>query len=153
MAIWSHGRIGLFLTIWNLLSPFYIVIPLDRLERSILYAPLWAYMPPSNPFSPTPFVFDIRIPLSFLPLYAPGLVIAWLAWIGAVKRNIDRGRFVQEVLLLQVIYVLIVWLIIPCPISTHSNLCLPIPTTGLVALLFKSKVVEDITTPWIEQDH
>lgn len=151
-AFWSHTRIGLFLVTWNIMTPFYVVIPLNRISSSLFYAALWAYIPPSNPLSPTPLVLNILYTLSFLPFYATGFVIAWLAWKGAVQRNIEKGRFVQEVLILQWIHILIIWLIIPCPISSHPFLCLPTPTTGLMALMFRSKVVEEITTPWIEQD-
>jgi hypothetical protein len=153
MPFWSHRRIGLFLMVWSVITPFYAVIPLEQISSSLFYAALWAYIPIGNPFSLTPFVLDISIPIFFLPLYAPGLVVAWLAWKGAVERNLERGRFVEEVLLLQVIQVLAIWLILPCPISNHPFLCLPVPTTGLVALLFRSKVVEEITVPWIEQDN
>ena len=152
VSVWSHRRIGIFLTTWNLASPFYTVIPIDHLNHTLFYAALWAYLPGGNPISPTPLVFDITIPLFFLPFYATGLVIAWLAWKGAIERDLTRGRYVEIVILLQVIHVLIVWLILPCPISSSPHLCLAIPTTGLVALLFRSKVVEEITTPWIEQD-
>jgi hypothetical protein len=143
---------GLFLTTWNLASPFYTVIPFEHLNLSLFYAALWAYLPGGNPFSPSPFIFGVLYTVLNLPFYTPGFVVAWLAWKGAIERNLTRGRYVEVVILLQVIHVLIVWFILPCPISSSPHLCLPIPTTGLVALLFRSKVAEEITTPWTEQD-
>ena len=151
LSIWSHRRIGLFLTIWNLVSPFYIIISIEHLNFSFFYAALWGYLP-SNPFSPTPLVFGAFYTLFTLPFSVPGLVVAWLAWKGAIELNMTRGRYVEAVIVLQVIHFLIVWLILPCPISGSPHLCLAIPTTGLLALLFRSKVVEEITTPWTEQD-
>lgn len=149
VTIWSNRRIGLFLTIWNLVSPFYIVISLEHLNFSLFYAALWGYLP-NNPLFPTPFAFGAYYTAFLLPFYATGFVIAWLAWKGAIERDLTRGRYVELVLLLQVIHILIVWLILPCPISSSPYLCLSIPTTGLVALLFRSKVVEEIITPWTE---
>ena len=84
-----------------------------------------------------------------LPFCVPGLAVSWCAWRSAKNENLIRGGYFQVNLLLVVIQALLA-LVIPCP--TEFYLCVPTPTTGIVALLFVSRIVKEIKVPWSDDD-
>ncbi len=148
-SFWSTGRITVFLTVWALVIPFKIMINLSRLSSSIIYAGLWSYLGGANPFSESPLIVSFLNTAFQLPFYAPGLASAWLVWHGSKDENLTRMRYIEITVMLILIQV-ILSMIIPCVMA--DTLCIPTPTTGLVALLFGSKVVKDIEGPWSEND-
>ena len=149
MRIWSPLRITAFLAVWALAIPVKVMLYLPRLEFSLIYAGLWLYLPSGNPFSESPFVLSPIVIVSMLPFCVPGLAVSWFAWRSAKDENLTRGRYFQVNLLLVVIQALLA-LVIPCP--TEFYLCVPTPTTGIVALLFVSRIVKEIKVPWSDDD-
>lgn len=75
--------------------------------------------------------------------------MSWYAWRSAKDENLTRGGYFQVNLLLVIIQTLLA-LIIPCPIEFY--LCVPTPTTGIVALFFVSRIVKEIKAPWQEEN-
>jgi hypothetical protein len=110
-----------------------------------MYAGLWSYLPGGNPFSESALIISPYFTLSLLPFYAPGLALAWFVWKWSKDDNMTRSRYFERVMmivLIQAVLALILLLVV------QARLCIPTPTTGLVALLFVSKIVKDIDTPW-----
>ena len=149
MRIWSPLRVTAFLAIWALVTPVKVMLYLPRLELSLIYAGLWLYLPAGNPLSDSPFVLSPIVIMSMLPFCVPGLAVSWYAWRSAKNENLTRGGYFQVNVLLVVIQTLLA-LIIPCP--TEFYLCVPTPTTGIVALLFVSRIVKEIKVPWSDDD-
>jgi len=145
-TIWSPKRITVFLHIWNLLAPLKIIITSSPI---FIYAGVWGYLP-SNQFTDSPLVLSLFYAAFMFPFYAPGIIIASYVWGCFKNPNLTRYRYSNNVLMLQVVYILLIWVLIPCPFSTTAPLCLPVPSTGFVALLFTSKVVKKIDSPWTE---
>jgi hypothetical protein len=121
-----------------------------RLEFSLIYAGLWLYLPNGNPLSDSPFVLSPLTTAIMLPFYAPGLAVSWFAWRSAKNENLTRGGYFQVNLLLVIIQTFLS-LIILCP--TEFYLCVPTPTTGIVALFFASRIVKEIKVPWSDDDN
>ncbi len=115
----------------------------------IIYAGAWGYLP-NNPYTTSPIIVSLLYVAFMFPFYTPGIIIASFVWHGFSNPNLTRARYVEVIVLLQVVYILLIWLLIPCPISTYPHLCIPVPSTGIVALLFVSKVVKKIDSPWTE---
>ncbi|MGD9380887.1 MAG: hypothetical protein PVI03_00410, partial [Candidatus Thorarchaeota archaeon] len=70
-------------------------------------------------------------------------------WRWAQKGNLTKSQYIERVLLLQIVYLIFVWLFFPCPYSSGSVItCVPTPTTGLFALPFVTRVVREISSPW-----
>ena len=152
MSIWSQKRVTAFLHIWNLLMPLKIILSTSSLNLSfIIYAGVWGYLP-NNPFTDSPLIISVFYALFMFPFYIPGIIIASFVWNSFKNPNLTRYRYIETILVLQIVYILVIWILIPCPISTHPPLCIPVPSSGLVALLFVSKVVKDIKVPWPEND-
>ncbi len=149
MSIWSSNRIVAFLTIWALVIPFKLMLRLNLLNFSIVYAGLWSYLGGANPFSDSPLIVSIYHTVFQLPFYAPGLASAWLVWYGSKDENLTRQRFIEINVMLILIQALLA-MIIPC--VGPDYLCIPTPTTGIVALFFVSKVIKEIKSPWSEND-
>lgn len=148
MKIWSPLRITAFLTIWALTTPFKVVLFRPRLDYSLIYAGLWSYMPGGNPFSDSPLILSGFVTASLLPFYAPALAVSWFVWQGSKNENLTRMRYFEINLMLVLIQTLLA-LIIPC---MGDTLCIPTPTTGIVALLFVSRIVKEIKVPWSEDN-
>ncbi|MFW9786170.1 MAG: hypothetical protein ACFFE2_12535 [Candidatus Thorarchaeota archaeon] len=147
MEIWSTQRIVTLLTIWAVVIPFKINVYLPRLDYSIMYAGLWSYLPRGNPFSDSPFIVSLYFTASLLPFYAPGLAVAWYVWKWSRDENMTRGRYFERLLLIVILQTILA-MIIPCPMDV--SLCVPTPTTGLIALLFSHRIVIKIEEPWTE---
>jgi len=150
MPIWSTNRIIAFLTIWALVIPFKLMLRLNLLNFSIIYAGLWSYLGGANPYSDSPLIVSVLSTVFMLPFYAPGLASAWLVWYGSKNENLTRQRFIETNVMLILIQ-LVLAMIIPC--VSPDYLCIPTPTTGIVALFFVSKVVKEIEVPWSENDN
>lgn len=148
MRIWSPLRITAFLAIWALVTPVKVMLYLPRLHHSLIYAGLWSYLP-GNPLSESPLIVSVLYTAFILPFYAPGLAVSWFAWRSAKNENLTRGGYFRVNLLLVVIQALLA-LIIPCP--TEYYLCVPTPTTGVVALLFVSRIVKETKVPWSDDN-
>jgi hypothetical protein len=148
-TFWSPGRSTVLLTIWALLTPYRVnLTPLPWAPPPwgfdvVIYAGLWGYNTALNP------IFGIYInPLySFIGLVfcAPGLIMAWLVWQGTREEHRPRLQYYEMVVLLYVIQILLTF-ILPCP--NIRTLCIPVPTTGIVALYLISRVVEDPEAAW-----
>jgi hypothetical protein len=149
MPIWSTNRIIAFLAIWALVIPFKLMLRLNQLRLSIIYAGLWSYLGGANPYSDSPLIVSGLFTVFMLPFYAPGLASAWLVWYGSKNENLTRQRFIETNVMLILIQALLA-MIIPCVMA--DTLCIPTPTTGIVALFFVSKVVKEIEVPWSEND-
>jgi len=144
----SPKRVTAFLHIWNLLSPLRLTFTSVQL---FVYAGAWTYIP-NNPFSDYPLVISPFVMGFMFPFYALGIIIASFVWRCFENPNMTRYRYIEAILVLQIVYILVIWIFIPCPISTRPVLCIPVPSTGLVALLFVSKVVKKLDSPWTEPD-
>ena len=149
MPIWSPNRIIAFLTIWALVIPFKLMLRLNQLRLSIIYAGLWSYLGGANPYSDSPLIVSGLYTVFMLPFYTPGLASAWLVWYGSKNENLTKQRFIETNVMLILIQALLA-MIIPCVLA--DTLCIPTPTTGIVALFFVSKVVKEIKVPWSEND-
>ncbi len=149
MPWWSPRRVAGFLTTWTLATPFKVIIVTRFTPMHVtgIYAALWTYAP-GNPIYPSPVVVDILYTLLMIPFYAPGLAIAWFAWHSTTDQNMTRMRYVEIVLALQMVHLLVVWLGFPCPISETPHLCSPTTVTGILALFFAPKRVEETASPW-----
>lgn len=150
MRIWSSTRITVFLAIWALASPVKVILYPTRLDLSVIYAGLWQYFPGGNPFSDSPIILSPLATAIMLPFYAPGLAVSWYAWRSAKDENLTRGRYFEFNLVLTITQALLA-LVIPCP--TEFYLCIPTPTTGVVALFFTSRIVKEIEVPWSKNDN
>lgn len=149
--IWSQNRVTVFLHIWNLLMPLKIILASSG-SLSFIYAGLWMYSRGGNPFSEAPFLLSIFYAGFMFPFYIPGIIIASYVWNGFKNPNLTRQRYLQVITLLQIVYLLLLWVVPPCPFSTTPLLCIPVPSTGFVALVFVSKVVKKLDSPWTEID-
>ncbi|MFQ5834267.1 MAG: hypothetical protein ACE5H4_16305 [Candidatus Thorarchaeota archaeon] len=151
MPYWTPRRMTAFLTIWTLVVPLKVIIDFTHTSVRVLgiYAAFWAYAP-GNPIYSSPLVLDVLYTLFMIPFYFPGIVVAWFVWHGSSDRNMTRRRYVEIVVTMQVIHLLIVWILFPCPISYSPLLCAPTSITGLLALPFVSRIVKDIDSPWAE---
>jgi len=149
IVLWSPTRTTVFLHIWNLLTPLKIILSTSGNLNIIIYAGLWSYLP-GNPYSTSPIVVSILLTLFMFPFYSPGIIVATYVWRGFKNPNLSRYTYLEQVLLLQVVYILIIWIFIPCPISANPLLCIPVPSTGIMALLLASKVVRKLDSPWDE---
>ncbi|MGY5859979.1 MAG: hypothetical protein RTU63_11470 [Candidatus Thorarchaeota archaeon] len=150
--MWSPKRVVAFLHIWNLLAPLKIILNTYSQNPSfIIYAGAWGYIP-NNPFTESPIIISLFYAVFMFPFYIPGIVIASFVWNSFNNPNLTRNRYLEIIVVLEVVYILLVWILIPCPVSTHPPLCIPVPSTGLVALLFVSKVVKKLDSPWVESD-
>jgi hypothetical protein len=149
MQIWTSRRIAAFLSIWALATPFKVILYLSGLEYSLIYAGLWLYLPGGNPFSDSSLIFSGFISATMLPFYAPGLVVSYFAWRSSKDENLTRTRYFEINLMLVLIQTLLT-LVIPCPMGNF--LCIPTPTTGIIALFFVSRIVKEIEMPWKEDD-
>ncbi|MHA2322154.1 MAG: hypothetical protein ACXACG_10920 [Candidatus Thorarchaeota archaeon] len=145
--IWSPESITVFLTVWALVTPIKVYLYPGIPILNYFYAGLWSYLP-GNPFSDSPFIVDPLVSLFFLPFYAPGLAIAWFVLHSSKNESSTRGRYFERIILLILVQAILA-LLIPCPVG-EPVWCIPTPTTGLVALLFASRIVKDIDTPWSE---
>lgn len=143
----SPIRITAFLVIWALVIPFKVIVYITRPELTIYYAGLWTFLPGGNPISESPLIVDAFISALSLPFYAPGLAVAWFVWHSSKDENLTRGRYIERIMMIVLIQTVLA-MIIPCPMS--DVLCLPTPTTGIIALLFVSRIVKDINTPWVD---
>jgi hypothetical protein len=102
-----------------------------------------------SPFTDSPLVFDLFYTYAMFPYYSLGLAIAWLVWRWARDGNLTKSQYIERILLLQVVYMIFVWLLFPCPYSSGSIItCIPTPTSGIVALPFVTKVAKEISSPW-----
>ena len=149
MSTWSPLRVTVFLQLWNLLMPLKFVFTSSSF---VIYAGLWTYLP-NNPFSISPFIVSLSYAGFMFPFYLPGIVIASYVWHCFKNTELTRYDYISRIMIMQVIYVLLIWILIPCPISTHALLCIPVPSTGIVALLFTSRVIRTLDTPWIDTTH
>ncbi|MFQ5884201.1 MAG: hypothetical protein ACE5IO_03780 [Thermoplasmata archaeon] len=152
MSVWSPRRIGAFLVAWSVILPLQTQVAFPGRSLSfVVYAALWGYFPGGTPpYIEGPLVIGVFYTAFMIPYYAPGLAVAWFAWRGAMDSSLTRGRFIQTVIAIQLVHILVVWFLLPCPISLTPHLCIPSPTTGIVALAFTSKVVKEIDEPWAE---
>ncbi len=150
MAIWSPQRTGAFLVIWTLLWPLYIIMifPANSIHVFI-YATLWGYIP-GYPFWNSPFGIDALLTLTMLPFSSPGLLIAYFAYRTTKNDDISKGQYFLAMVVLQIIHMAIIWLILPCTISSNPVICFPAPVTGLLAIPFASKL-DRLAKPWKEE--
>jgi len=147
-TIWFPKSVVAFLHIWNLLAPLKITITSSAI---FIYAGVWGYTH-TNPFTHSPLLISVVYAAFMLPFYASGIVIASYVWRGFKDPNLTRYRYIEVILILQTIYIAIIWILLPCPFSADTILCIPIPSTGIIALLFASKVIEKLDSPWTEPD-
>lgn len=154
MPFWTPRRMTAFLTIWTLVIPLKVIIafPSRLVHVSAIYASLWAYIP-GNPFYSSALVFDVLYTTFMIPFWFPGIAVAWFVWHASKDGNMTRRRYVEIVVALQLIHLLIVWILFPCPISFTPHLCAPTSITGLLALPFVSRIVKDIDSPWTDNDN
>ncbi|MGD9396175.1 MAG: hypothetical protein PVJ05_07095 [Candidatus Thorarchaeota archaeon] len=148
MQIWSSRHITAFLAIWTLTTPLKVMLSLPRLEHSFIYAGLWSYLP-GNPFSDSPLIVSAFYSAFMLPFYAPGLAVSWFVWRSSKDENLTRTRYFEINLMLVLIQTLLT-LVIPCPMDYF--LCIPTPTTGIMALFFVSRIVKEREMPWIDDE-
>lgn len=113
---------------------------------SVIYAGLWGYLP-GNPYTNSPIVVLPVYALFFLPFYAPGLAMVGLLWNGSRNPRFTRLQYYGLVVTLLVLQMLLTF-IIPCP--NVNDLCIPTPTTGVVALFLISRVVKEPVVAWSE---
>ncbi len=147
MTFWKPRQIGLFLVIWTLLWPTYIVMIFHNMSTSILvYAALWGYLL-GYPLWDSPFGVDVLLTLMMLPFCVPGFVIAYFAYRTTRNQDLSRGTYLLAMVVLQVIHMAVIWLIMPHTISSDPVLCLPAPVTGFVAMPFARKL-DRLTVPW-----
>ncbi|MFW9843595.1 MAG: hypothetical protein ACFFEV_03385 [Candidatus Thorarchaeota archaeon] len=149
MSFWSPNRIVAFLTLWALVVPFKLMLRLNLLHFSIIYAGLWSYLGGTNPFLDSPLIVSILNAAFMLPFYTPGLASAWLVWYNSKNENLTRQRYIEFNVMLTLIQTLLA-MIIPCVMA--DTLCIPTPTTGIVAIFFVSKVIKEIKVPWSDND-
>ena len=145
MTIWSPRKITVFLSIWALVVPFKLMLYLPRLDHSIEYTGLWSYLGGSNPFSSSPLIVSVLNTAFNFPFYLPGLLVALFVWQSSLNENTTRPRYFNIIMILIFAQGLLA-MVIPC--VGEGMLCIPTPTTGLLALPFVSKVVKDIERPW-----
>lgn len=146
MSFWTPNRIVVFLSIWALIIPFVFIIKLDiSLRFSYIYAGIWSYLGGSNPFSDQPLIISPLGAAFNLPFYAPGLVSAWLVWYSSKNETITKQRYIEFNALLILIQAILSTIL---SLNIDMALCIPTPTTGIVAIIFVSKVVKEIKDPW-----
>lgn len=157
-TIWTPIRMAAFIGIWSLLTPFRIQIVYTYVEelhlnssRMYIWAGAWG-SGSVTPWNQSPLVLDLFYTFAMLPYYSLGLAIAWLVWRWARDGNLTKSQYIERILLLQVAYVIFVWLLFPCPysspLSSSWSTCIPTPTSGIVALPFVTKVVKEVSSPW-----
>jgi len=146
--VWSQKQVTALIHIWNILSPLKLIFTASSFY---FYAGAWVYISP-NPFHADPFGISPFVILFMFPFYVPGIIIGSYVWRCFKNPNLTRYKYIETIIVLQIIYILVIWILIPCPISTDPPLCIPVPSTGLVALLFVSKVVKKLDSPWTEPD-
>lgn len=144
MSFWTPTRITGFLSVWALVVPFKVYLHPHHLGRSYCYAALWVYLP-NNPLYDSPFIVDLFAIAFFFPFYVPALAIAWFVWHSSKSEDLTRGRYIERIIMLVIVQTVLAF-IIPCP--SDEILCLPMPTTGFVALFFVSRIVTEIESPW-----
>ncbi len=150
MSFWTPIRIVVFLSIWALVIPFVFIIRLDiSLRFSLIYAGLWSYLGGPNPFSDQPLIISPLGTAFNLPFYAPGLVSAWWVWYSSKNETITKQRYIEFNALLILIQAIVSTIL---SFAIEGAMCIPTPTTGIVAILFVSKVVKEIKTPWSENE-
>ncbi len=149
MTMWSPLRITAFLASWALVVPFKIMLRLSRLDHSILYAGLWSYIGGSNPFSSSPLIVSALNTAFNFPFYLPGLLVASFVWRSSMNENLTRSRYFEVIGMLILVQGLLA-MVIPCVME--DTLCIPTPTTGLLALPFVSRIVKDVKKPWSEDE-
>jgi hypothetical protein len=132
------------------LWPVYILAIFHEHGISLdVYAVLWGYIP-GYPFWNSDFGMDILLTAFMLPFASPGLMIAYYSYRSILGQTKDRFHYVSEVLVIQLIQWLLIWVIMPWTISSDPVLRLPSAITGLIALPFVSKI-ERLTVPWAKQ--
>jgi hypothetical protein len=146
MSFWTPNRIVVFLSFWALIIPFVFIIRLDiSLRFSHIYAGLWSYLGSGNPFSDQPLTISPLVAAFSLPFYAPGLASAWLVWYSSKNETITKQRYIEFNAMLILIQAI---LSTTLALNFGAALCIPTPTTGIVAIIFVSKVVKEIRDPW-----
>lgn len=148
-TIWSPIRIAIFLATWSLVTPIRIQISQTSHSLNVLvWAGAWG-LGRVSPFTDSPLVIDPAYTLFMFPYCVPGLAIAWLVWRGARDGNLTKSQYIERTLLLQVVHMVLVWLFFPCPYSSGTAItCIPVPTTGIVAMPFVTRVVKELLSPW-----
>jgi len=131
--------------------PLKIILSTAPVRLGYVYAGLWGYLP-NNLFTESPIVISLFYAAFMFPFYIPGIIIASFVWNGFKNPKLTKYRYTNIVMILQVVYILLIWVLIPCPYSTTAPLCIPVPSTGFAALLFTSKVVKEFKSPWSEND-
>lgn len=128
------------------MTPFKVIYMSARIGFSLfIYAGLWFYQQPGGArYLSAPILLVIYAVLMF-PFYAPGLAMAGLVWHGSRDGHFTRVQYYGLVVMLYVIQILLTF-ILPCP--NINALCIPTPTTGIVALFLISRVVKEPTVPW-----
>lgn len=147
MSVWTPQRIGVFLVIWTLLWPVYIIMIFHTSAPSIyVYATLWGYLP-GYPLWNSPFGADALLTLMMLPSSSPGFLIAYFAYRTTRNDDLSKGQYLLAIVMFQIIHMVVIWWIMPCTISSDPVLCLPAPVTGFVAMPFAS-VLDRLAEPW-----
>jgi hypothetical protein len=148
VTFWIPRRSIVFLTVWALVTPFKVIYMSARIGFSLfIYAGLWFYQQPGGArYLSAPILLVMYAVLMF-PFYAPGLAMAGLVWHGSRDGHFTRVQYYGLVVMLYVIQILLTF-IIPCP--NINALCIPAPTTGIVALFLISRVVKEPAVAWSE---
>lgn len=147
MSIWTPQRIGVFLIIWTLLWPVYIIMIFHTNSPSIyIYAALWGYLP-DYPLWNSPFGADVLLTLMMLPFSSPGFLIAYFAYRTSRKDDLSRSQYLLAMVVLQIIHMTVIWWVMPCTISSSPVLCLPASITGFVAMPFANRL-DRLAEPW-----
>ena len=143
-------RVGYFLLILTLLTPFNVMIQAVTEENTTigLLAPFCQYIWYSS--FPVHFVFS-SFGLLFFPYYGLSVYLAWLAYNTARKQNLERRQYAWRLAITIALQVAII-LIIP-PVSGFPRpLNIPLPIVGVIALLLTRYTVKELTGPWEDQE-
>ena len=141
-------RIGLFLMILSLVSPFYIMIipqPFDEPEVMILGS-CWQFIwrdPPHFAVSPFPL-------LIYLPFWGPGLYIAKIAYDSAKVQDMSRHEYTVKISKIFFIQILLLIFFTLGSGGHPDPIDFPLPIVGIVALLLTKVTIGEPIEPWAE---
>jgi hypothetical protein len=134
-----------FLTIWALVTPFKVIYLSGRIGFAItIYAGLW-YLHYPGMLLLLSETYSTLYAILMLPFCAPGLAMAGLVWHESRDEHFTRLQYYGLIVILYVLQILLTF-VLPC--MNSRALCVPTPTTGIVALFFISRVVKEPTVPW-----
>ncbi len=150
MTFWHTEKVGYALLVVCLVTPFNVMIQIVSAEdvMVVMWAPLWQYVWSSMhdaSFAVSPFG------LFFIIWFWPSVYAAKIAYDAAKTQKLSRYQYAKRVVLLLAIQLLIA-AFLPMSSGTPTPTNLPLPITGVVALLLTKFTVPELTSPWDEQE-